>query len=123
MRSRFVAFCLQNSAYLLATWDATTRPANLDFSGDTVNWSRLEIVGTKKGMAADSKGVVSFNAYFVQDGEEGVMGEASRFRKTAGRWFYLDGVVKYAAENVLAQSRNALCPCGSGKKFKRCCMK
>ncbi len=123
MRSRFTAYYLQNSAYLLATWDATTRPASISFANDPTRWTRLEIVGIQKGRATDSKGTVSFNAYFEQEGEKGVMGETSRFRKLAGRWFYLDGTVKDTAENALAPGRNGLCPCGSGKKFKRCCMK
>lgn len=123
MRSRFVAFYLQNSAYVLATWDATTRPSSVDFNHDLIQWVRLEIVGSQKGLATDSKGTVSFNAYFVQDGEEKVMGETSRFRKFAGRWFYLDGVAKGTALKPPDPSRNGLCPCGSGKKYKRCCLK
>ena len=119
MRSRFSAFYLKNAAYVLATWDASTRPASVDFAGDTTQWQRLEITETQKGGAGDTVGKVSFNAYFLQEGQEGVMGETSRFKKTDGRWFYVDGIVKYAPQ---AHSRNGLCPCGSGKKFKRCCM-
>lgn len=122
MRSRFTAFCLQNGAYLLATWDVSTRPALLDFSADDTRWLRLEIVGTQRGMAADSNGRVCFNAYFTQDGKEGVMNETSRFRKIANRWVYLDGIVKPVANGSGEPGKNAACPCGSGKKFKRCCM-
>jgi SEC-C motif domain protein len=38
--------------------------------------------------------VVSFKAFYRQDGEEHVMNEISRFTKINGRWFYLDGVIK-----------------------------
>lgn len=123
MRSRFSAFSLQDSLYLLATWDVETRPAHIDFTHDTTQWTRLEIVSTEKGLVNDMNGTVSFNAYFVQDGQAGVMSETSRFSKIASRWFYVDGVVKNTLEDLPAQSRNGLCPCGSGKKYKRCCLK
>ena len=67
--------------------------------------------------------MVAFKAFYNQDGEEHVMNEISRFTKTNGRWFYLDGVIKSMGKVDLQtnQGKNALCSCGSGKKFKRCC--
>jgi len=123
MRSRFVAFCLQNADYLLSTWDISTRPEKIDFSNDNTQWIRLEITNTQKGLATDNEGIVGFKAYYAMDGQEAVMEETSRFRKIAGRWFYQDGVVKFAEKPQSTHSKNSLCPCGSGKKFKRCCMK
>ncbi len=123
MRSRYTAYALRNGAYLQETWDATKRPEKIDFSRENIDWLRLEIIDTKKGGIKDSKGVVSFKAYFMQDGEEHVMNEISRFTKINGRWFYLDGVIKSIGKVGLQtnQGKNALCSCGSGKKFKRCC--
>jgi len=94
MRSRYAAYALQDAAYLMATWDKSKRPAAIDFSGENVVWTRLEITDTKKGGINDNKGKVAFKAYYRQDGEEQVMVEISRFAKTKGRWFYLDGLVK-----------------------------
>jgi SEC-C motif-containing protein len=93
MRSRFVAYCLQNEAYLLATWDVSSRPRKLDLTGDNP-WLHLEIVSTKKGSVNDRKGTVTFNAYFLEDGTEWILSEVSRFNKVNNRWFYRDGVVK-----------------------------
>jgi len=123
MRSRFSAYALHNADYLLETWDATVRPKLIDFSKENVDWQRLEIGDTKKGGATDAKGVVEFKAYYMQDGEEHVMSEISQFVKRAGCWFYLDGRVKSIgkAGQQTNRGRNALCSCGSGKKFKRCC--
>jgi SEC-C motif-containing protein len=122
MRSRFVAFCLQNAAYLLATWDVASRPATLDFYGDTTEWLRLEITGTKKGGIHDRKGTVSFNAHYRHDRETQVLSETSRFNKIQNRWFYVDGIININADDKSpAQGRNAPCACGSAKKFKRCC--
>ena len=123
MRSRYSAYVLRNAAYLQKTWDETRRPEKIDFSIEKIDWLRLVITDTKKGGIKDSKGVVSFKAFFMQDGEEHVMNEISRFTKINRRWFYLDGVIKSMAKVSLQtnQGKNALCSCGSGKKFKRCC--
>lgn len=123
MRSRFTAYARRNADYLLASWDAGKRPARIDFSKETAQWLTLQIVDCKKGSTKDSKGIVEFKAFYEQDGESYFMHEISRFVKTGQRWLYLDGVIK-AAGKVEASSgagRNALCACGSGKKFKRCC--
>ena len=125
MRSRFTAYAMHNATYLLKTWDESTRPASVDFSKDTGEWTRLEIVLTKKGAAKDSKGMVEFKAYFTVDNEQRVMNEISRFIKKQGHWLYLDGKVKSIAldQGSFNQGLNAPCACGSGKKFKRCCGK
>ena len=77
----------------------------------------------KKGASTDTKGIVEFKAYYNKDGEEHVLHEVSRFVRTNGRWLYLDGMVKPAGGLIrqLNEGKNAPCPCGSGKKFKRCC--
>ncbi|WP_187439378.1 SEC-C metal-binding domain-containing protein, partial [Escherichia coli] len=40
--------------------------------------------------------------------------ERSRFLKENGQWYYIDGTRPLFG-------RNDPCPCGSGKKFKKCC--
>lgn len=126
MRSRFTAYAQHNEAYLLATWDSSKRPDNIDFSKeDNVEWKRLEIIGTKKGGEKDVKGIVEFKAFYQMNGEEYAMHEISRFVRKDGKWFYLDGMVKSVGKvgQQINQGKNAPCPCGSGKKFKRCCGK
>ncbi|MGN5267109.1 YchJ family metal-binding protein [Aeromonas dhakensis] len=44
--------------------------------------------------------------------------ERSRFVRHQGRWVYTDGEQDPAPLRV---GRNDPCPCGSGKKFKKCC--
>ena len=123
MRSRYSAYVLRNAEYLQQTWDSTKRPEAIDFSRETITWLRLEITDEKKGSAKDTKGVVTFKAFYSQDGEDCVMNEISRFTKKAGQWFYLDGVIKSMGkiDMQINQGKNAACACGSGKKFKRCC--
>ncbi|WP_459991571.1 YchJ family protein [Methylosoma difficile] len=122
MRSRYCAYALQDADYLQNTWHETKSPKTIDFSKENAQWLRLEIVETKKGGANDGKGVVSFKAFFQQEGEDFVMRETSRFVKEKGRWLYVDGsgaISKVA--DIGLQSKNGACPCGSGKKYKRCC--
>ncbi len=125
MRSRFTAFAMRNEDYLLATWDKTKRPQTINFSKDETIWQRLEIVDTKKGGINDRKGIVEFRAYYRLNENDYVMKEISRFKKDQGNWFYLDGAVKAVekAGQTSDTGRNSACPCGSGKKFKRCCGK
>ncbi len=123
MRSRFTAYALGNDDYILATWEAKVQPEKTDFSAENLNWQRLEIIDTQKGGVNDSKGIVEFKAFYLNNGEAYRLHEVSRFAKTNGRWLYLDGVVRKVGKIIQQsnQGKNAPCPCGSGKKFKRCC--
>jgi len=88
-------------------------------------WLGLEIVATRKGREGDSDGTVSFIARYRQQGTEAALTETSLFRKIEGRWFYWDRDPVAGASLHSAGSdrvgRNDPCPCGSGKKFKKCC--
>lgn len=122
MRSRFTAYALRDADYLLASWAADKRPTRIDFSGDASDWHKLVIRTVKKGTADDSKGLVEFKAFYTLQDEQYYLHEISRFGRQDGCWVYLDGEIK-AAGKLLAESndRNALCTCGSGRKFKHCC--
>jgi SEC-C motif-containing protein len=95
MRSRYSAFVLQNTDYLLATWHPRTRPETLDFSQQTGVWQRLDIIHCQGGQATDHEGAVAFKAYFTQQGLEHVMHEISRFVKHHNHWLYSTGHIKY----------------------------
>jgi SEC-C motif domain protein len=123
MRSRYSAFELALESYILDTWDPKTRPKHADLSTVKTEWQRLEVIDCKKGQAIDNKGIVEFKAYYRLDEKDFTLHEVSRFIKQQGRWFYLDGVVKSLAKpgQTTNFGLNAPCPCGSGKKYKRCC--
>jgi SEC-C motif domain protein len=126
MRSRFAAYALNNMVYIQHTWDSSTRPKEekLNFGSEHIDWQKLDVINVKKGTVSDNKGMVEFKATYLKDGIEHVLHEVSRFAKTKNRWFYVDGVIKTAGQ-VVKQSnegKNAPCPCGSGRKFKRCCV-
>lgn len=119
MRSRYTAYCLKDAAYLLETWHPSTRPAALGFAGDATEWAGLAILGCEAGLPGDGKGRVEFIARYRRDGQLGRLRENSRFVKEAGEWLYLDGIIQPESK----PGRNDLCPCGSGKKYKKCCYK
>lgn len=89
MRSRYSAFALRRTDWLLASWHASTRPATLEPSGE--RWIGLEVEATDAGGPFDRTGTVTFRASYVEDGERFVVHERSRFTRT-DVWRYVDGV-------------------------------
>ena len=91
-----------------------------DFSINDINvphceqWLGLTVIDAPQ-VAPDAKiGYVEFIAkYKVQDKLQ-CMHEISKFQKEDGCWFYVDG-------KQVKVGRNDACPCGSGKKHKKCC--
>ena len=116
MRSRYSAYVLKLNDYLRDTWHPSTRPQELDVSADDTPWQRLQIISCEKGGEVDSEGKVEFAAFY----QGGQLHERSRFVREGGRWFYLDGEILAPLQEE-KPGRNAPCPCGSGKKYKRCC--
>ncbi|MFC9771360.1 MULTISPECIES: YchJ family protein [unclassified Pseudarthrobacter] len=90
MRSRYTAFVLLDRDYLLQTWHPDTAPGNLQLDPD-MQWRRLDIAATGGGGPFDTAGTVEFKAHYRHTGERGVLHEASRFVRSDGRWFYVDG--------------------------------
>lgn len=116
MRARFSAFKLQIKDFLLASWHPDTRPAELALTAKT-QWGRLQI---HQETYTENQGQVQFSAYFFDHGNWGIQEEDSRFLKENDTWYYHSG--EPTIQN-LHPERNAPCPCGSGKKYKRCCIK
>lgn len=122
MRSRFVAYASGQTDYLLASWHSSTRPAQLQLSGD-IHWRRLQVLSTEPDASADGDSAwVEFKAVYQQQGMVGFMHERSRFVREDGAWRYIDGE-PFSSEPVALNrlKRNEPCFCGSGKKFKKCC--
>ena len=91
MRSRYSAFALGETGYLLETWHSTTRPRALDLDRD-LRWTGLDVLSTSGGSPLDADGTVEFRAHHVGAGRAGAQHERSRFAREDGRWRYLDGV-------------------------------
>jgi len=88
MRSRYSAYVRANEPYLLATWDVTTRPAQIEFDPAT-RWLGLKVL---RHEPRGEEAMVEFIAKFkVGGGSAQRLHERSRFRRADGRWFYIDG--------------------------------
>lgn len=125
MRSRYAAYALGRLDYIAATC-AGPAAAGFDVkeaeqSQLGTRWLGLEIVRSRKGREADDDGTVSFIARYSHNGTAGALEETSTFRRIDGRWFYWDRLRETAAPRQASVGRNDPCPCGSGKKYKKCC--
>jgi SEC-C motif-containing protein len=89
MRSRFSAFAVGDTAYLLRTWHPDTRPRRLALDAGQ-EWTRLEILGRTGGGLLHAEGTVEFRAHYRHHGRGGFLEENSRFRREDGHWVYLD---------------------------------
>lgn len=127
MRSRYTAFAVGEMDYISKTHHESTRK-ELDMDGvkswaTNSEWLGLEIRDTKNGLEKDTEGTVEFKCKFLFNGSEQSHHELSTFKKEGKEWFFVDGVMK---NNTIQRSepkvgRNDPCPCGSGKKAKKCC--
>ena len=88
MRSRYSAFALANTAYLLATWHRSTRPESLALTADT-KWLGLEVRSHQR-ISAD-QATVEFVARSRRAGGSAERHhEVSEFVCEDGRWWYVD---------------------------------
>lgn len=124
MRSRYAAYVLGEIDYLVQTVQPKDRSPSFRISAKEWSkgseWLGLEIVSAKGG-ENDQEGRVEFIARFRQNGVDHTHHEISRFQKRDGRWLFLEGKVIPETATGAVTSRSAPCPCGSGKKYKRCC--
>ncbi len=87
-------------------------------------WIGLEIVSTEKGGPEDQDGTVEFIANYRNNGIVQKHHELGHFSKEEDTWLFTTGdMVKPKPAISTKVGRNEPCPCGSGKKYKKCCGK
>jgi SEC-C motif-containing protein len=91
MRSRYSAFAVGDTGYLLRTWHPSARPRALRLDPE-LQWTRLAVLETRDGGLFDATGTVRFRALYVKQGKRGVLAETSRFTRQDGLWTYLGPV-------------------------------
>ena len=89
MRSRYSAFVLDITDYLLATWHPSTRPARIEPNPTGLKWLGLEL--RRHALRDADHATVEFVARSKLAGRAQRLHETSRFEREGGRWFYLDG--------------------------------
>ena len=127
MRSRYTAYVLEEIDYILKTHDPST-VAEVDRDGarawsKEADWRGLEVHHAEGG-EKDDQGVVEFTAHYEIEGRLVRHRERALFKRLRGRWFYHDGQMvkpKPMVRDNPKVGRNDPCPCGSGKKYKKCC--
>ena len=107
MMSRYEAFVKEDWNYLVETslhqtFEELNHPT-------TIEWLKLDIIKVHND-------TVEFKAYYKDKEQVQVLHEKSNFVLVDGVWKYKDGELY----NSKIQ-RNEPCPCGSRKKFKKCC--
>ena len=141
MRSRYTAYTLSDISYIKKTL-APESQKDFDEAASkewakNAEWLGLQVMSTKKGTAVDNKGTVEFTVTY-KDGKKTLEHhEVSEFKKNdKGHWVFVDGDAHtheegqghhhhhHKQETVVRSEpkvgRNDPCPCGSGKKYKKC---
>ena len=125
MRARYCAHERQLIDFIVKTYHPSCHAEDYrDAIIESVNseWFGLEILNTS--VPLNNEGFVEFKAYYQENSEGYCLHERSRFVKEATdkseQWFYIDGEQPQPAVSQKEQ-RNDPCPCGSGKKHKKCC--
>ncbi len=115
MRSRYSAYNKMHLDYIAQTMRG---PAASDFDpnhaehwSSQIKWLGLQVIRSE----SDGKqGTVEFIIHYSHNNNKDVMYEISEFICDNGTWFYIDGATPKIG-------RNDTCPCGSKKKYKKCC--
>ncbi len=107
MISRYEAFVKEDWEYIAKT--SVHQTLEELQSSLPIEWLKLDVLDSHDD-------IVEFKAYYKENGVIHVLHEKSKFLHVEDEWKYLDGELY----NSKVQ-RNESCPCGSGKKFKKCC--
>ncbi|MDX3773698.1 YchJ family metal-binding protein [Chromatiaceae bacterium AAb-1] len=117
MRSRYTAYCLHLTDYLVETTHASQRTNDgaqqIAAFAHSVHFIKLQVHDTQP----HPEDQVSFSATYLYGNTLCQLSEISRFVKE-DKWYYVDGILTEVPPQKIG--RNDLCPCGSGKKFKQC---
>ena len=127
MRSRYSAYAEHEIDWLRESLEKSQRgefdEKSVEEWSRNAEWMGIEIRQTRTE-EEKNVGWVEFVAKFKQNGVTRDHHELGEFRRQNGKWYFFDGraikpeTVRKTTPDV---GRNDPCPCGSGKKFKKCC--
>ena len=129
MRARYTAYEKQEIDFIINSCEEGEKIAEIDRKA-TEEWAKnsvwhgLKILRAEKGGESDEEGMVDFEAtYTSKSGLRDIHHEIAYFKKINGEWLYSVGNVKpmTVVREGAKIGRNDPCPCGSGKKYKKCC--
>jgi SEC-C motif-containing protein len=126
LRARYTAFATRSIEFIVATTHPRVRQefdetSNREWA-QTSNFTKLVILDTiSDGELAE---YITFEAHFTQKNRQDIHRERARFERTDGEWFFVSSeilkpqTIQYDAPKP---GRNEPCPCGSRRKYKKCC--
>jgi len=125
MRARFTAHVAHDFKFLHNSHRPTAGTPYVPEAGEpTMQWTKL-VVHSHELTDNPDKAFVDFSAYGTEGGTEKVLHEKAEFLRLNGAWLYTRearlGPAPYKSATPKV-GRNAPCPCGSGKKYKQCCL-
>ncbi len=128
MRSRYSAYVEKEIPYLRASLHPDHRndydeKASREWA-ESAEWHSLQILNTTGGAHEDSEGQVEFGEAFTQKKVRPPHHTLSEFTRADGTWYFVSGKEVKPKPVVRTEpkiGRNDPCPCGSGKKHKKCC--
>lgn len=128
MRSRYSAYALGAIDYLYKTAGPRVRK-EFDAEGSrqwakSAKWTGIEILAEEGGGSDDETGVIEFVAHYSVESKALNHHERAEFARVKGNWLFMDGKIFGPEPERREQpkiGRNSPCPCGSGKKHKKCC--
>ena len=126
MRSRYTAYAKVAVDYLESSLHPAARQGfqreSVEQWAKNSEWLGLQILA-QTGGPDDERGSVEFVATYREGGLTHEHHELASFEKADGEWKFRDGQViqKPYVRPGPRIGRNDPCPCGSGKKHKKCC--
>ncbi len=127
MRSRYTAFTFSNIDYISQTMTGVAlqnfNPDNAKVWAKQIKWLGLEVINASP-IENNERGSVEFIVHYLLNDRKQNLHEISEFRRENDRWYYVDGAPGNSVNAVEESSkvgRNDPCPCGSEKKYKKCC--
>jgi len=134
MRSRYTAYTNASIAYIKETMapekQGDFEEQNVRQWATAATWRGLKIIASEE---QEETATVEFIASYNLKGDNHEHHELASFRKDNEKncWYFVDGhtpgsderaepVVTYVRDKPKV-GRNEPCPCGSGKKYKKCC--
>ena len=117
LRSRYSAYATGEVDYICAT----------QVGGDKEGiegWSRSATFRQLRILAQqgdDQTAVIDFEADYESGGQAHTHRERSSFEHRDGKWMFIKGQGIPVVSGHAKVGRNDPCPCGSGKKHKKCC--
>ncbi len=127
MRARYSAYAVCDVDFLYNSSGPEVRKEfsreNIEEWSKSASWQGMEILAEDKGGPDDDEGHVAFVAHYSAKGQACEHRETSYFKRIDGEWRFIDGQIESEPYRREAPKigRNDPCPCGSGKKYKKCC--